>query len=129
MNEAVEKACGIECLEARDYQWKPCKGETRGRERIKPGAACLAKVMSLEEHAEKCISRASIAVENLDLCRRAPTSTKRIRFRSHRKMPPPLLTDQGLSPDLSRGPRVAGQDASEPPAVSPTARIEEMILR
>ena len=42
-------------------------------------------------------------------------------------MPPPLLTDQGPSPDHSRGRPVAGQDAFAPPAVSLTALIEEMI--
>jgi hypothetical protein len=40
-----------------------------------------------------------------------------------------LLTGRALSPDLSPDPPVAGLDASGPPAVSPTARIEEMILR
>jgi len=34
---------------------------------------------------------------------------------------------RALSPDLSRGRPVAGQDASELPAVSPTALIEETI--
>ena len=89
--------------------------------------------MSFEEQSEKCISRTSIAVESLNLCLRIPTSTKENHLSLFRRTKTPVLINRLIvraplaapSPDQP----VAGPAVSEPPAVSPTARIEETIPR
>jgi len=89
--------------------------------------------MSFEAQEEKCISRASIAVESLDLCLRIPISTKENHLSLFRRTKTPVLINRLMvraplaapSPDQP----VAGQAVSESPAVSPTAQIEETIHR
>jgi hypothetical protein len=71
----------------------------------------------------------SEAVVSLDLCLRVPNSTMENHLSRFRRTKAPrlltLLTVRAPLPDLSQDQPAAGRAVSEPPAVSPTARIEE----
>lgn len=81
----------------------------------------------------KCVSSALVSEEHRQGCFKMRTSTREIPLSLFPITKPPtplsLPTDKVPSPVLSRGQPVAGQDASEPPAVSPTEWTEKKIHR
>jgi len=81
----------------------------------------------------KCVSSALVSEEHRQRCPRVLTSREENHPSRFRRTRPPgqisLLTATVPSPGLCRDQPVAGLDASEPPAASPTEWIAEMIHR